>query len=84
MNYNLGNISKLLEKLFKAGFDTEKTILMMSLEDLTKIPDITSLEITIILDLKSAIKTKKIIAFLSGNKNIEKKEEKKWKIIILT
>ncbi len=77
MNYNLGNISKLLEKLFKAGFDTEKTILMMSLEDLTKIPDITSLEITIILDLKSAIKTKKIIAFLSGNKNIEKKEEKK-------
>lgn len=77
MNYNLGNISKLLEKLFKAGFDTEKTILMMSLEDLTKIPDITSLEITIILDLKNAIKTKKIIAFLSGNKNIEKKEEKK-------
>ena len=61
MNYNLGNISKLLEKLFKAGFDTEKTILMM----------------TIILDLKNAIKTKKIIAFLSGNKNIEKKEEKK-------
>lgn len=77
MNYNLGNISKLLEKLFKAGFDTEKTILMMSLEDLTKIPDITSLEITIILDLKSAIKTKKIIAFLSGNKNTEKKEENK-------
>lgn len=77
MKYNFGNISKLLEKLFKAGFNTEKDMLMMSLEDLTKIPDITSLEITIILDLKQAIKTKKIIAFLSCNENIEKKEEKK-------
>lgn len=73
MNYNLSNISKLLEKLFKAGFDTEKDILMMSLEDLAKIPDISSIEITIILDLKKAIKSKKIIAFLSGNK--ERKEE---------
>jgi len=73
MNYNLSNISKLLEKLFKAGFDTEKDILMMSLEDLAKIPDISSIEITIILDLKKAIKSKKIIAFLRGNK--ERKEE---------
>lgn len=73
--YNLSNITKLLEKLFKAGFDTEKDILMMSLEDLTKIPDISSLEITIILDLKKAIKSKKMIAFLSGTN--EKKEEDK-------
>lgn len=74
MNYNLSNISKLLEKLFKVGFDTEKSILMINLDDLTKIPDISSLEITIILDLKKAIKSKKIIAFLSG------KEEKKGEV----
>ena len=63
MNYNLTNITKLLEKLFKAGFNTEKSILMISLEDLAKLNDITSLEVTIILDLKKAIKTKKIIDF---------------------
>ncbi len=73
MNYNFNNISKLLDKLFKVGFDTEKAILMISLDDLTKIPDISSIEIAIILDLKKAIKSKKIIAFLSGNK--ERKEE---------
>ena len=50
MNYNLTNITKLLEKLFKAGFNTEKSILMISLEDLAKLNDITSLEVTIILD----------------------------------
>ena len=50
VKYNFGNITKLLEKLFKAGFDTEKSILSISLEDLQKINDITSSEITIILD----------------------------------
>jgi len=75
MNYNLTNITKLLEKLFKAGFNTEKSILMISLEDLAKLNDITSLEVTIILDLKKAIKTKKIIDFLCNNN--EKEEIKK-------
>ena len=75
MNYNLTNITKLLEKLFKAGFNTEKSILMISLEDLAKLNDITSLELTIILDLKKAIKTKKIIDFLCNNN--EKEEIKK-------
>jgi len=78
MNYNLTNITKLLEKLFKAGFNTEKSILMISLEDLAKLNDITSLEVTIILDLKKAIKTKKIIDFLCNNN--EKEEIKKWMV----
>lgn len=73
VKYNFGNITKLLEKLFKAGFDTEKSILSISLEDLQKINDITSSEITIILDLKKAIRNKKLIAFLSRNE--ERKEE---------
>lgn len=67
VKYNFGNITKLLEKLFKAGFDTEKSILGLNLEDLQKINDITSSEITIILDLKKAIRNKKLIAFLSRN-----------------
>ena len=72
--YNFSQITKLLEKIFKAGFNDEKSIINIQLEDLGKIPDISSIDITIILELKKAIKNKKIIAFLSC---IEEKEEKK-------
>ena len=71
--YNLNQITKTLDKLFKAGFDDEKSILAIKLDDLEKIQDVTSVEITIIIDLKRAIKNKKIIAFLSCNQ--EREEE---------
>lgn len=63
--YNLSQITKTLDNLFNAGFNTEKSILAIKLEDLVKIKDITSTEITIIIDLKKAIRNKKMIAFLS-------------------
>lgn len=72
--YNLSNITKLLEKIFNAGFIDEKGILAIQLEDLEKIPDISSTDISIIIDLKRAIKSKKLIAFLSCNE--ERKEGK--------
>ncbi len=72
--YNFNQLTKLLEKIFKAGFTDEKKILAIQLDDLEKISDISSTDITIILDLKKAIKSRKIIAFLSCN---EEKEEKK-------
>ncbi len=71
--YNLNQITKTLDKLFKAGFVDEKSILAIKLDDLEKIQDVTSVEITIIIDLKRAIKNKKIIAFLSCNQ--EREEE---------
>jgi len=64
--YNFNQISKTLEKLFSAGFNTEKKILSMKLEDLSKIKSLTSSEMLIIINFKEAIKNKKIIAFLSG------------------
>ena len=67
MTYNFNQITKLLERVFKAGFIDEKSILAIQLEDLEKIQDISSNDITILLDLKKAIKTKKLIAFLSGH-----------------
>lgn len=70
--FNFLQISKLLEKLFKSGFNDEKSILNIQLEDLVKINDISNNEITILLALKRAIRNKKIIAFLSG---IEEKKE---------
>jgi len=75
VNYNLSQITKLLEKIFRAGFKTEKEILSIQLEDLQKIPDITCSEIMIILELKKAIKGKRLIAFFSGYK--EESEEMK-------
>ncbi len=71
--YNLNQITKTLDKLFKAGFNDEKSILAIKLDDLEKIQDVTSVEITIIIELKRAIKNKKIIAFLSCNQ--EREEE---------
>lgn len=66
--YNLSQITKTLEKLFDAGFNTDKKILAMKMEDLVKLPNLTSNETLIIIEFKTAIKNRDIIAFLSGNK----------------
>lgn len=66
--YNLSQITKTLEKLFGAGFNTDKKILAMKLEDLEKISNLTSSEMMIIIDFKRAIKNRQIIIFLSGYK----------------
>lgn len=66
MTYSLTNITKALDKLFKAGFLDEKAILNMKLEDLSKIDNLTSTEVSIIIGFKQAIKNKKIVAFLSN------------------
>jgi len=74
MEKNLNQITKVLEKIFKAGFITEKDILAIQLDDLVRVPDINGNEIMIIIELKKAIKNRKIIAFLSGSE--ERKEVK--------
>ena len=66
--YSLNQITKLLEKLFEAGFNTEKKILMMKMEDLSMIKNLESKDSLIIIELKKAIKNKELIAFLSGTK----------------
>ena len=65
--YNLSQITKVLEKIFKAGFKNEKDILNIKLDDLTRIQDVNGNEIIILLDLKKAIKNRQIIAFLSNS-----------------
>ena len=64
--YSVMQIAKTLDKMFTAGFNTEKKIMAIQIEDLQLLPDITSVEMNIIIELKRAIKSKKIIAFLSG------------------
>ena len=70
--YSLSSITKLLEKIFNAGFTDEKSILAIQLEDLDKM-NISPNEIKIILDLKKAIRSKKMIALLYCNKESEEK-----------
>ena len=74
MDKSFNQITKVLEKVFKAGFKTEKDILNIQLDDLVKISDISGPEIMIIIELKKAIKNRNLIAFLSGYS--EKKEGK--------
>ena len=74
MDKSFNQITKVLEKVFKAGFKTEKDILSIQLDDLVKISDISGPEIMIIIELKKAIKNRNLIAFLSGVN--EKKEGK--------
>ena len=61
MEKNLAQVTKLLEKVFKAGFLTEKDILAVQLEDLVKIPDITGVEIKMLVDLKVNAKLSNVL-----------------------
>lgn len=80
MKYSFSQITKLLEKIFKAGFRNEKDILNIQLDDLQKIQDISSIDITIILELKKAIRNRKVIAFLSGYEEKEERKDKNEKL----
>ena len=73
--YNLSQITKTLEKLFEAGFNTDKKFLALKLEDLTKIQNLQNNETMIIIEFKNAVKNRKIIEFLSGYKEKGKDEK---------
>ena len=73
--YNLSQITKTLEKLFEAGFNTDKKILALKLEDLTKIQNLQNNETMIIIEFKNAVKNRRIIEFLSGYKEKGKDEK---------
>lgn len=73
--YNYSQITKTLEKLFEAGFNTDKKILALRLEDLIKIPNLQNNETMIIIEFKNAVKNKKIIEFLSDYKEKGKDEK---------
>ena len=66
--FTFQQIAKTLEKLFSSGFDTDKKIIEIKLEDLARLPNLQSMEIAIILELKKVIKEKQIISFFSGAK----------------
>lgn len=57
---------RMFNRLFAVGFEDEKSILAMSMDDILALDGITVSDISLINDLQKAIQSHKIIAFLSG------------------
>ena len=59
-------ITKILNKLFEKGDVSEKAIMSLSLEDICKIECYAPAEIEALIRLKEAVKSNKVISYLSG------------------
>lgn len=55
-----------LSKLMEAGFDNEKAISVMNMDDILALPGITVAEIGLINNLQKAVRANKVITFLCG------------------
>lgn len=61
---------KVLNKIFDAGFNNEKEIIAMTMDDILAIQGISIADITLINDLQKSIKSNKVISFLNSKENI--------------
>lgn len=55
-----------LSKLMEAGFDNEKAIMAMTMDDILSLPNISVAEIAMINKIQKAVKANKVITFLGG------------------
>ena len=60
------NAAKVLNKVFDAGYTTEKEIMAMSIGNILAIPNISVADISVINDLQKAVKANRVITFLGG------------------
>ena len=66
---------KCLSKLICAGFDTERAVLTMTMDEILSIPGITVAEISLINEMQKSVKANKVISFLAGKRKEETAEE---------
>ena len=59
-------IIRVLNKMFEAGFTTEKEITAMTMDDILNMKGITIADMAVINDLQKSIKANKVITFLVG------------------
>lgn len=59
-------IIRVLNKMFEAGFTTEKEITAMTMDDILNMKGITIADMAVINDLQKSIKANKVITFLGG------------------
>lgn len=62
-----------LSKLMESGYDTEKAVLNMTMDDILSLPGITVAEIGMINEIQKAVKAGKFITFWGG-RSIGKEE----------
>ncbi len=58
---------KVINKLIEHGYATEKAILNFNIEDLCVIECFSQAEITALAGLRAAVKSNKVITYLSGD-----------------
>lgn len=57
---------KTMTKLLEAGFDTEKAIISMTIDEILSLPNISVAEIGMVNEIQKAVKANKVITFLGG------------------
>lgn len=62
-----------LSKLMEAGFDNEKAILAMTMDDILALPNISVAEIGMINRIQKAVRANKVITFLGGGEDMAAK-----------
>lgn len=55
-----------ISKLMEAGFDNEKAVLALTMDDILALPGITVGEIGMINEIQKAVRAGKVITFLGG------------------
>ena len=64
---------KVLERLFDAGYGTEKEIVNMTMDEMLALPGVNVADLCIISELQKRIKTNKVISYLSGETEAREK-----------
>lgn len=55
-----------ISRMMAAGYDNEKAILAMTLEDILALPNVSVAEIGLINEIQKAVKSGKVISYLGG------------------
>lgn len=71
---------KVLQRLFDAGYGTEKEIVNMAMDEMLALPGVNVADLCIISELQKSIKANKVISYLSGKTEV--KEETKEQIMV--
>lgn len=55
-----------ITKLLEAGFDTEKAIISMTIDEILSLPNISVAEIGMVNEIQKAVRANKVVTFLGG------------------
>ena len=67
---------KVLQRLFDAGYGTEKEIVNMAMDEMLALPGVNVADLCIISELQKSIKANKVISYLSGKTEVKGRNER--------